>query len=378
VQKELQFERQEKLEANMNFKLALACALLMGLAMSCTQDTPPASTADGVLSTPTVPSDKTPVAASSGTTPNTTPPGNLLDAPPKDARYTIYCLGVSGPDHTARANQIKLLWQQATHRRDWYVVHQDDQSLVYFGYYPSISDPKDHRAVDDRKMIQNLTDAIGDHPFEQAMLLPLDAPDPTAPPQWNLVNAKGAWTLEIAVYKGPDRKVAAVDSVRQARAQGIDAYYYHGPSASSVCIGTWPQAAVAQAMNGNLQDSDPSQTMVVVPDTLASQMPDSVTDEQGNPTRVLHNGAKVVDPTLQAAMQKYPTHSLNGYVDTIMVNGKPEPRSSAVVPIPHVGESTDSAPLATQRPRVDLLGGDDPNAPSATDSSAGQLRSMGQ
>jgi len=355
----------------MNLKLALASAVLIGLALSCSEAPPPAAS-EGNLSASAAPPPK--IAAAS---PNLTPAAPAIDSPPKDARYTIYCLGVPGPDHTARANQIKLLWQRATQRRDWYVVHQDDQSLVYFGYYRSISDPKDHdsaRAIADRQMIQNLTDSAGDHPFEQAMLMPLDAPDPTAPPQWNLVNAKGAWTLEIAVYKGPGRKAAAVDSVRQARAQGIEAYYYHGASASSVCIGTWPEEAVTQQMHGNVQPSDPSETVTVVPDSLAERLPDAMPDPEGNQTRVIHNGAQIADPTLLAAKQQYPTHAFNGDEDMIMVNGKAVPRESAVVAIPHSADAP-SAPLATQRPAVDLLGGNDGGDDPAT---GGRLRSMGQ
>jgi hypothetical protein len=223
-------------------------------------------------------------------------------------------------------------------------------------------------------MIQSLKDTVGDQPFEGAMLLPLDAPDPTAPPAWNLLNAKGVWTLEIAVYKGLNRKQAAVDSVRAARAQGIEAYYYHGPSASSVCIGTWPQEAVTQQMQGDLQNPDPNGALMVVQDPMAQQMPDTMTDPDGVQTKVVHHGAQIADPTLAAMMAKYPTHSMNGFVDTMMVNGKAQPRQSAVVAIPRADGSTADAPIPPQRPAVDLLGGGD----AGSDSSAGRLRSMGQ
>ena len=364
----------------MNLKLALIAALLMGSAISCSQDQPAASSTDAVLSTPAAP----PARSAAPAAPGLAPAVPTIDAPPKDARYTIYCLAVTGPEHTARANQVKLLWQQATGRRDWYVIHQDDQSLVYFGYYRSISDPKDRdtaRSMADRKMIQNLKDTVGDYPFEQAMLLPLDAPDPTAPPQWNLVNAKGAWTLEIAVYRGapepgsPDRKTAAVDAVRKARAMGIEAYYYHGPSASSVCIGAWPQEAVRQE---NLQNGDPNQALTVVPDPIAAMLPQTVTDAEGNPTQVVHAGAKIVDQTLLATQAQYPTHSLNGYVDMIIVSGHAVPRESSVVAIPHTAES--STPALSGAPAVQLLGGGDSTGTDASggDSSGGRLRSLGQ
>jgi hypothetical protein len=356
----------------MKLKLIIAVALLMGSMVSCGPDQPANSASDAMLSTPSSRPTNPAAAASPAPAPSA---ASTIDAPPKDARYTIYCLGVTGPDHVAKANQVKILWQQATQRRDWYVVHQDDQSLVFFGYYRAIADPKDSdtaRAAADRTMIRNLKDTVGDYPFEQAMLMPVDAPDPNAPPLWNLVNAKGAWTLEIAAYKGPGRKEAAVESVRQARAQGIEAYYYHGPTASSVCIGAWPQEAVVQHLNNQMQNSDPNQAIMVVPDVIASQMPDNFTDKDGNQTKVVHNGAQVIDPTLLAAMQKYPTHSLNGYDD--LVNGVP--RQSAVMAIPHTPDASSPA-VADQPPSVNLLGGDSNGDAAGGETSGGRLRSMG-
>jgi hypothetical protein len=320
--------------------------------------------------------------------PNVDDGNSIIVAPPTGARYTIYCLSVTGSDHTLRANEIKRLWAAATHRQDWYVLHQDDQSLIYFGYYRAASDPKDSdsaRIVADRKMIQALTDSMGDHPFEQALVMPLDAPDPSAPPEWNLLNTKGVWSLEIAVYKGPDRKMAAVDSVRAARQQGVEAYYYHGPSASSVCIGNWPQDAVHQDMNGNVQGNDPNQTIVVVPDELAPHMAPAMIADDGSPAPVLHNNATIVDPTLTAAMQKYPYNHLNGLVDLVHYNGKMVPRQSAVVAIPHSTQTADSLQNATDRPKVDLLGGGDSGTSAGTSGGStpaggptgGQLPSLG-
>jgi hypothetical protein len=364
-------------------KINLICVTVLAIfgAVSCSPDTPASSNAGPTDTALTPPPSATVnhtaseiVAAPASHAPVAPVATPAVDAPPKDARFTIYCLSLTGPDHTARADQVKLLWQQATNRSDWYVVHQEDQSLVYFGYYKAIdgSSRDAARALADRKMIQSLTDSTGDQPFAQALLLPLDAPDPTAPPQWNLLNAKGAWTLEIAVYQGRDRKQAAVDSVRQARAQGIEAYYYHGPSASSVCIGTWPEEAVA-VEHASVQSSDPSQPLIVVPDELASRMPDSATDENGNRVQVAHPGATIADPTLAAAMQKYPQHSVNGYVDMVSVNGKLAPRQSAVVRIPSSGATAASPTNAPQKPAVDLLGGGNTDDGGTN----GHLRSLG-
>ena len=67
-----------------------------------------------------------------------------------------------------------------------------------------------------------------------SLIVPIDSPDPVAPPEWNLANAKGYWSLQIAAYKdSPKRKEAAVEAVREARKNGVEAYYYHGETTSS-------------------------------------------------------------------------------------------------------------------------------------------------
>ena len=81
-------------------------------------------------------------------------------------------------------------------------------------------------------------DANGTRLFPAVILTKLDTPDPSSPPEWDLTRAAGAYSLQIAVFKdSPERRAAAVEAVRAARAGGYDAYYYHGPTASSVCIG---------------------------------------------------------------------------------------------------------------------------------------------
>src|SRR5438034_5585313 len=61
-------------------------------------------------------------------------------APPKDAQWTIYCLSVSGINHVAQTNQLKADLMRTTSLRGWYVVHQEDHSVLYYGYYRTFKD----------------------------------------------------------------------------------------------------------------------------------------------------------------------------------------------------------------------------------------------
>src|SRR6185437_232877 len=126
-------------------------------------------------------------------------------APPKDAQWTLYCRVVPGPDHVIRANEYKNELIKTSGMKDWYVIHDEDQSVIYYGYYRAIDDAKDRkeaeRAQGDRKAIEKLTDAQGNKIIPGSMFVAISTPDPVAPPEWDLRNAKGDLTLEIAVYK---------------------------------------------------------------------------------------------------------------------------------------------------------------------------------
>lgn len=248
-------------------------------------------------------------------------------APPKDAKYTILCFRFQDAVHVERANRVKAALMRSTGMKDWYVIHENDQSLLYYGYYRAINDPKDSaetaRAQEDRKKIANLTDETGGRPFRQAVFVELTAPDPEAPPEWNLVNAKGAYSLQIGVYMGsPQRKQAAVDAVRAARQQGIEAYYYHGEGASAVCVGVWPASAVR---------------IVESPGGISTAR--SVAGG-GQILDVSGPKVEILDPTLRATMQKYPYTAVNGMLMKTIVNGIARYDPSLLVPIPHPRELT--------------------------------------
>jgi hypothetical protein len=198
--------------------------------------------------------------------------------------------------------------------RDWYVVHGEGHSTVYYGFYRTVRDEEDKqeaaRAKGDRKAIAGLVNAAtGARMFGGVFLVELDAADTTGPAEWNLVNAKGYYSLEIGVYKdNPQRKEAAVEAVRAARANGYEAYYYHGPAVSSVCIGAWPESAVRKQGDGKVRD--PNAVGVLVPESV--NLPPGLTTADGRPIEVVQAKAEIVDGTLLAMMKAFPTHAVNG------------------------------------------------------------------
>ena len=247
----------------------------------------------------------------------------------KDAQWTLYCQAIAGPAHVEQAKAAKDQLAAATGEqglKDWYVVHQEAESVIYHGFYRAMS-PKDvtdakdkregERAQSDRKKIAALVDSAGNRIFEHIYFVQLAAPDPEAPPEWSLSNAKGFFTLQIAAYKdSTQRKQAAVDAVRDARAQGIEAYYYHGETTSSVCIGAWPRSAVREQEDAAAQTSENAQDqdILVLPQPLPENKKLDIRNAEGERVKTYAPRFEPIDPSLMAAMEKYPTHAVNGVV----------------------------------------------------------------
>ncbi|HEV2293173.1 MAG TPA: hypothetical protein VGR35_04910 [Tepidisphaeraceae bacterium] len=318
----------------MRFSAGLVALLFVAGGVSCAEKHPPnertASVADAAPPRPNNGGAAQPQVGQSA-------------AIPKGAQWTILCREIGGAGHVQRARQLRDNLVNTTGMRDWHLLHKEDSSVLYYGYYKTYNEPK---AKADRTKIDSMSDANGRRPFRMAHMTPLDAADPGGPPEWNLANAKGYWSLQIGAYMGsPERKQFAVDAVRAARQQGIEAYYHHGENMSLVCVGSWPREAVRLA-DDELRAGDQGQIKVVLP-PLTPDVKEAP-EIRGKGGRKLHVEAlrnEVLDPTLKAAMEQYPTNAINGQT---MVVRRTDPRTGQVremadasfpVPIPS-GEST--------------------------------------
>ncbi len=391
-----------RLSAVLAFGGLLACC---GLLVSCAATQDAASTTTSTNNTAPRDLGAGPLSASPSTSPSTSPNASpsassvssgrtATDRPgpqiPEGARFTISCIDFAGPDHVQRASRMRDQLMQTSGLRDWYVVHNADaqRSIIYHGYYRAIEAGADadratradaDRARSDKQKIDQLTAPDGKRLLTATLFMPLDAPDPDGPVEWNLVRADGYWTLQIAAYTGgPERKRLAVESVKEARAMGIEAYYYHGPSVSSVCIGAWPTEAAVVLGEGSAQPRTDRVGDSVVVSTIPIAGDDAVSEvntRQGR-TRLVQMQIDIRDPSLLSAYQQYPQHFTNGEADGLRAIDRAtgreviRPRPSLLVRIPQDGQpSTDAAIDASTDPRARPL---DPRLGQPTNNDLGR------
>ena len=261
---------------------------------------------------------------------------------PAGAEWTIHCTAIPGAGHVVQSTQLRDQLARSTGMRDWYVIHGDNESTLYYGFYKSL----DKSAKATREKIDAMTDATGNRPFRNAVIVELTAPDPDAPPQWDLANAPPGmvWSVQIAAYEGsPQRKKVAVEAVREARAQGVPAYYYHGPSVSSVCVGAWPSSSVRGDMEPAFNDPNQKRPM----DQIVQQQPaDLIVLPPGMPPvnkelrgrdnrrlRAVTPTLEVVDPALLGTLKTYPHHYRNGEPEGMQTKNGLQPKPSFLVKI---------------------------------------------
>lgn len=327
--------------------------------------------------------------------------GNIIDTgnvvPPADARYSVLCQTFRGSGNVLESRRAKEIAIKMTGRRDWYLVHSGDSSALYFGYYSTFDDPNKadfRRAQQDLRMLQEMKGGTGGPLFATVFFVEMATGDPPAPPEWNLVNAKGYWSLQIAAYRdSTSRKQAAVDAVKEARASGIEAYYYHGDQVSSVCIGAWQRSAVKepQTVVNNDRHKD---VIVATPGTPESVLKNARAREQNGEAVVLDSNYEAVDTGLKLMMQKYPNHYINGELYQSKVNN-PQTHRMEIVPdpsflvvIPHapiapvvvpstvVDQRQTPADVPTQNARQEIYGAS-PATPANTHKQPGQLKGLG-
>jgi hypothetical protein len=143
------------------------------------------------------------------------------------------------------------------------VIHNEHESSVYYGRYRRTVEiggsTATYRpdAMADLNLIRSLCMNVGGSdcwPFIYASLEELPS-GRSRHPEWDLANAKGYWTLHVAVFycEGPitNPKYLAEEYCRELREQGVEAYYYHGPTRSSVYVGLFPKEAIQTVSETN-------------------------------------------------------------------------------------------------------------------------------
>lgn len=159
-----------------------------------------------------------------------------------------------GQEH--RAPQVLSQVQTQTGLSDAYTQLRSGRVVIAYGSYDGAADPE---AVEDLRRIKAV-ELNGSKPYATAYLAPPNAQALAGSnPEFDLRTVKerfgrgAVYTLQIGVYgditgkqlsaeQRRENRDAAEQAVRELRAQGERAFYYHGPSMSMVTIGVFSEA----------------------------------------------------------------------------------------------------------------------------------------
>lgn len=208
-------------------------------------------------------------------------------ANPDEDIWTIRCCTTAGPDGPGIAARFAAALKQVSGLRAERVevVEQEDGTAVYYGLYRREYDDRAGIAryqpdpAKDLELIRSLNlsnsrlrpDDPDNWPFRLASMEEL--PDTRGgDPAWNLEGKKGVWSLQVGVFYNTERmrrrKTAAQEYCKMLRQQGEEAYFYHGPDKSSVCIGLFPKDAIREIRHVDELTGVPSFWNVIVDERM--------------------------------------------------------------------------------------------------------------
>lgn len=158
-----------------------------------------------------------------------------------DQHTILLCVMRDLESHVRDADYYQKVLTEKLGWKDVFVLHKAGLSEVFWGRYAARELAEKNLRIAKAYRAQN-----GQTIFGAALIVPMPGKD-TGPPEWNLRNAKGAYTLLIAIFQDdPERNYTgrrqkAVDYCKLLRDKGCEGYYYHEPTASHVTIGAFPQ-----------------------------------------------------------------------------------------------------------------------------------------
>lgn len=177
--------------------------------------------------------------------------------------WAIILATLSKEGHEEEIGRLRQDFVDATGLTECWVDSTPKRSVLFYGNYKSPDDPRVKTDLSTIKRVQ----IGGQEPFKRVFLSPT-GDDPSlakalagSRPEYNLRNVrikrpelKDAYTLQIALYEAEEgqnatqARRAAEEFVKQLRAQGYEAFYYHSESTSTVTLGVFGEDAIdAQA-----------------------------------------------------------------------------------------------------------------------------------
>jgi hypothetical protein len=173
--------------------------------------------------------------------------GNFFGSSSAEAtgEYSILLYIFTDPEtRFTDSKQYKENTEKATGWKGLFVVHEEERSILYMGRYRTLDE-----ARSDLKKVKAFRTPVGVPLYAKAIVMALPGKD-VGPPEWNLENARGAYSLCVATFQdAPEekyfgRKQFAVDYCKQLRDKGVEAYYRHGEMQSAVTVGAFPESSV--------------------------------------------------------------------------------------------------------------------------------------
>ncbi|MCC6681547.1 MAG: hypothetical protein IT445_11655 [Phycisphaeraceae bacterium] len=149
--------------------------------------------------------------------------------------WSIPLITFEGPD---RFKQIEKARRQLLDHNlpDMWFEDYQNKATLYSGRFASPGDPQTQQTLDRIREIE----IEGDKPYAKVKIIPLVGGHRVQLDPFDLQQFVGFFSLQVAVFTenyAGDRRAAAEQVTRDLRQKGEEAYFYHGPRNSSVCIG---------------------------------------------------------------------------------------------------------------------------------------------
>jgi hypothetical protein len=187
-------------------------------------------------------------------------PDWMKPARDRRAEYSILLGRFHGSDRRERAEALRYRCKRDAGWEETFVVHEAGRSSVYRGGFADrdaarkpLAETKRFRAPD------------GGTPFVMSILVPYPMREPVGDARYDLSRVEeGTYTVVIEVYydetdseedyidaggrtekrRVTDRYLAAAKRCEELRAEGVEAYFYHGPGNSLVTVGIFPESSI--------------------------------------------------------------------------------------------------------------------------------------
>ena len=156
------------------------------------------------------------------------------------ARYTVLLGRVYSPEyHVEWAEHLLEMTEQDTGWSDLRIVHNSGMSELFWGRFVTLEQAE--RYV---RRARRYKRPEGGQVFASPVALTLP-PQKIGPPEYDLENVEGHWTLVIAEFNdkvdAPGHEEAALAYCLELREHGHRTYYWNKPLKSYVTIGVFPE-----------------------------------------------------------------------------------------------------------------------------------------